>query len=218
MCHYTLRVLPNALMIRFIFAEDPISEKKWFVPEGFIDPTRHGRGYWLSCQHKVIQSFIEEKKYRKIDRNLSIRIDLADHIITLFSIRIHNQLKALTESQLRLKHEEQLGMPLMAGDSLTHDNNVVGAVLDFNTINKDVEYPKISPLNNYNSEVEAIPSYPLLKLIEFGVYKLMLSLPLIQGLQPNSPNSSFKIEVLISKESTPLLCSLYRLSSYLNNK
>ncbi|RHZ48824.1 hypothetical protein Glove_541g48 [Diversispora epigaea] len=81
-CFYHDRWFPNDLMVRFIKANDQITNSTWIVPD-FVETggiKRPGKGRWLKANSEVITLTTKEGKYKYIDNVAFWRPDMNEHI------------------------------------------------------------------------------------------------------------------------------------------
>lgn len=174
------------LLLRFIFALTPHTDNDYqFVSDGLVGPNRHSKGYWLTNRYSVIQSFIKENILRTINFKARVRSDLADHIISLYRIRIVTQLKTMNPGHIINKRAIEGGK-----------GSIVGAILDFQSK---------KPSNYVDIEIQ--PTYYLRDILGREIVEDLKKVPIFD-------NESV-VGVVIEAETTPLLVTLYRARAYL---
>lgn len=91
------RMIPNALMIRFIRAFDNESKRTWIVPDKVSRFTnkRTGIARWIRAEARVIQHMGTSGRYRLIDNKGFWRPDMAEHVGKLLRESILDEVKVL---------------------------------------------------------------------------------------------------------------------------
>ncbi|CAG8452371.1 18283_t:CDS:2 [Acaulospora morrowiae] len=81
-CFYHERWFPSDFLVRFIRANDRMTDSTWIVPD-FVSADgakRPGKGRWLKASSEVVQIVAKEGKHKVIDNVAFWRPDMHDHI------------------------------------------------------------------------------------------------------------------------------------------